>query len=425
MTTVIEGKSTGLTDEQKSILMVWQRVNSSLSAFYKLINSYKSAALALQKTPSSWAEIKIHAKHVQRHQDASEPIDNQFLADIEKRIAANKFQLLFQEDDEYPQQLKSLFYAPPVLFYRGDSSRLNQSQVAIVGSRTPTASAQKLTFDMAQYLAKAGYIVTSGLAQGVDTQAHLGALSQEPDSAGRTIGVMGTGIDVCYPKQNEALFGRIVAEGGCIVSELLPGTPPNKHTFPRRNRLVAGLSLGTIVTEAKIKSGSLITARLTSEQGKQVFAMPSTIDNSNAEGCHHLIREGATLIYHPEQVITDLSHQLVSPVQRQSLSQSLIAPIATTNNQQADTTFARAGSQNKRADRGFSMASNSNSHSESIPVVVPEHLQSLWMHLDFEGQDLDALIHKTQLATATLLSQLMELELMGVSIQVGGRYKRV
>lgn len=467
MIAITEPNTAIFTEEQKAIMILWQRVNTSLSAFYTLIKRFKSAILTLKHTPSEWAESKVHAKHIERHRQAEEQEDKDFLIELEKCIAADEFQVVFHEDMRYPQQLLTLFYPPPVLFYRGNIERLNQSQIAIVGSRKPTASAQKLTFDMAQYLAKAGYVITSGLAQGVDNQAHMGALSQPAEFTGRTIGVMGTGIDVCYPKQHKALFDRVVAEGGCIISELLPGTPPNKHTFPRRNRLVAGLSLGTIVTEAAIKSGSLITARLTSEQGKQVFAMPSSIDNMNAEGCHHLIREGATLIYHPEHVISDLSSQVVSPIQRQALSQMVNAgsnDILSDNTLRTDLRSASSPDSSSLSDItpniDFTPLKNSDAVTSNLdntaasafiahklasthttkqlvkpllerglePVLapkIPPHLQPLWMYIEYEAQDLDALIQKTELDTAALLSQLMELELMGLISELGGRYKRL
>lgn len=456
-----------LTTQKAAILLLWQRVNASLSAFYKLIQHFDSAKRALESTPSGWSELKIHAKHVERHRQATDEQDKQFINQINNSITLKHFQVLFQQDAEYPQQLLALYDPPPLLFVRGNSDRLNQSQIAIVGSRKPTANAQKFTFDMAQYLAKSGFVITSGLAQGVDVQAHMGALSQPTDCTGRTIGVMGTGIDIYYPKQHQALFDRIINEGGCIISELLPGTPPNKHTFPRRNRLVAGLSLGTIVTEAQIKSGSLITARLTSEQGKQVFAMPSTVDNMNAEGCHHLIREGATLIYHPEQVINDLSHQLITPIQRRSISQSIQASghssdafdlshagvsksdtpdnygldrrqlmdennVLDKNEQDLPQVEASISSLNSTFDAPTATDSHNVSRTQKqmpsqppASLDIPKHLQSLWSHIDFDGQDLDALVQKTHMDTATLLGQLMELELMGGLTEIGGRYKRL
>lgn len=413
--------------QQQAILLLWQRVNVSLSAFYKLTKYYGSAQLALQGAETEWKQLGIHSKHLTRHRQSTTAQDDIFLAEIESRITSGEFDIVFQQQSYYPQQLLTLFDPPPLLFYRGNVQRLNQPQIAIVGSRKPTQKAQKFTFDMAQYLAQEGYIITSGLAQGVDAQAHLGALAQSSEQSGRTVGVMGTGIDVYYPAPHRALFNRIINEGGCIISELLPGTKPNKHTFPRRNRIVAGLSLGTIVTEATVQSGSLITARLTSEQGKQVFALPSNIDNPNAEGCHHLIREGATLIYHPDQIIEDICSQVGGTygVSLQPFQDKKKAGVAH-DSEQKQTTSKDLSLIQQTSSAVSETANNAKPIlNAQKSVTISKHLQPLWVHLEFDSQDLDALLAKTELDTASLLSQLMELELSGVVTQVGGRYRRV
>ena len=296
----------------------------------------------------------------------------------------------------------------------------------MVGSRKPTPHAQKTTFDMAQYLAQVGYVITSGLAVGVDKCAHLGALTQaHVEHQGRTIGVMGTGIDVCYPNHHEQLFSQIIEQGGCLISELLPHTLPHKHTFPRRNRLVAGLSLATIVTEATIKSGSLITARLTSEQGKQVFAIPSHIDNTNAEGCLHLIREGATLIYHPDQVLDDVNAQLNTPAGYSKLEPS--NPPVRLSNQSKDFENSKTARQQSVKTQSNNTATDARlniSTAIKVKVTIPEHLTDVYEQLDWHGQDLDALLITTKLSTPQLIAQLMELELLGVINEQGGRYLR-
>lgn len=287
------------------MLALWYITNTSLISYYKLVNHCGDAASALSQNQSVWKSLGIHAAHIKRWQDVNDVLA--FLDKVRHDVELKIYGIVYVSDEDYPETLKSIYDPPPVLFYRGNLIRLKDRQIAIVGSRSPTETAQKITFDLAQYLVQSGYTVTSGLAQGVDKQAHLGALSQLPVLSGRTVGVMGTGIDVCYPRNHNALFAQIIKDGGCLISELLPATPASKHTFPRRNRLVAGLSLATVVTEAALQSGSLITARLSAEQGKQVFAIPSHIHNPNAEGCLHLIREGATLIYHPDQILEDLS----------------------------------------------------------------------------------------------------------------------
>ena len=409
-----------LSAEQRAVLALWTEVNASLSAYHKLISNFGTAGLAWDAKVEAWRQLGIHSTHLKRHEQPEQTLTT--IDKIQQALLDGKYGLLFADQPDYPAQLLEIYDPPPLLFYRGDKARLQQAQIAIVGSRKPTAHAQKITFDMAQYLAQAGYIITSGLALGVDKRAHLGALAQsDAEYQGRTVGVMGTGIDVNYPNHHDKLFGQIIDQGGCIVSELLPHTQPHKHTFPRRNRLVAGLSLATIVTEATIQSGSLITARLTSEQGKQVFAIPSHIDNSNAEGCHHLIREGATLIYHPQHVLEDINNQLdyrahtyqpssnaESSIERATLSQS-------TNSLNTETLSTKSINQSPQ----------SNLKPSSHTSVIPEHLALIYEQLDWHGQDLDALLNTTDMSAAQLIGQLMELELLGVISVQGGRYLRV
>lgn len=402
--------SSHLDPNQRVILALWYEVNGSLSAYHKLLSAFGDAQQAWEAGFDAWQTLGVHAAHLARHKNkeqTSASIDK-----IEQALAAGQYQLIFADQAEFPAQLSQIYDPPPLLFCRGNIDRLQQAQIAIVGSRKPTAHAQKTTFDIAQYLAQTGYVITSGLAMGVDKCAHLGALAQtDSDYQGRTVGVMGTGIEVFYPNHHDKLFSQIIEQGGCIISELLPHTQPHKHTFPRRNRLVAGLSLATIVTEATIKSGSLITARLTSEQGKQVFALPSHIDNKNAEGCHHLIREGATLIYHPDQVLSDVNVQLDFSASQSSITVPSKPPTP------------RRSSQRMVADKASS--ANSMSAHTSSPIKVPEHLSSIYELLDWHGQDLDALLISSKLTAPQLIGQLMELELLGAIDVQGGRYLRL
>ena len=414
-----------LSAEQRAVLALWTEVNASLSAYHKLITFFGNAELAWGAKVEAWRQLGIHSTHIKRHE---QPEQTQATIDsIQQALLDNKYGLLFANQPDYPAQLSQIYDPPPLLFYRGDKARLQQAQIAIVGSRKPTAHAQKITFDMAQYLAHAGYIITSGLAMGVDKRAHLGALAQV-DAAyqGRTVGVMGTGIDVNYPNHHDKLFSQIIDQGGCIISELLPHTLPHKHTFPRRNRLVAGLSLATIVTEATIQSGSLITARLTSEQGKQVFAIPSHIDNSNAEGCHHLIREGATLIYHPQQVLEDINSQLGYQSHSYKSSDNTEAHITQENSTQENISqILNPLNTDRTSTPTIGQSPQSNIKSSSNDVIIPEHLTQVYEQLDWHGQDLDALLMTTNLTPPQLIGQLMELELLGVISVQGGRYLRV
>lgn len=212
--------------------------------------------------------------------------------------------LLTPDMARYPKRLRELAGAPPLLFVRGDTALLNEPQIAIVGSRNPTAGGSETARDFAGYLASLGLVITSGLALGIDAAAHTGALA-----TGRTIAVLGTGPDRVYPAAHRDLARRIAASGA-LVSELLPGTGPHASHFPQRNRIIAGLSLGTLVVEAAVGSGSLITARLASEQGREVFAVPGSIHNPLARGCHALIRQGAKLVDSATQILEELGPQL-------------------------------------------------------------------------------------------------------------------
>jgi len=212
--------------------------------------------------------------------------------------------ILTPDDPRYPPLLAELDAPPPFLFVRGDTEVLLEPQIAVVGSRNPTQGGIATSGEFARYLAGLGITITSGLAIGIDGAAHLGALE-----AGRTIAVLGTGPDRTYPATHRDLARRI-ADNGALVTEFLPGTGPHAKHFPRRNRVISGLSLGTLVVEAAPNSGSLITARYAAEQGREVFAIPGSIHNPLARGCHALIRQGAKLVDSADQILEELSAQL-------------------------------------------------------------------------------------------------------------------
>ena len=209
--------------------------------------------------------------------------------------------LLTWRDARYPGLLSQLADAPPVLYVQGEPRLLSVPQLAIVGSRNPTPAGREMAREFARSLALAGLGITSGLALGVDGASHEGALC----CGGVTIAVAGTGLDRVYPARHRELAHRIAAHGA-IVSELPLGAPPLPGNFPRRNRLISGLSVGTLVVEAALHSGSLITARAALEQGREVFAIPGSIHNPLARGCHSLIREGAKLVETAQDVLEEL-----------------------------------------------------------------------------------------------------------------------
>lgn len=216
--------------------------------------------------------------------------------------------LLTPADAGYPALLRQIASAPPQLFVRGNVDALSLPQLAIVGSRNATPAGAETAHSFASHLAARGFCITSGLAEGIDAAAHRGALA----APGRTLAVCGTGPDIVYPRQHQRLAEEIVAAGGAIVSEFAPGTPVLRANFPRRNRLISGLSVGTLVVEAGVRSGALITARHAMEQGREVFAIPGSIHNPVARGCHYLIRNGAKLVETATDIVEELSGLLAS-----------------------------------------------------------------------------------------------------------------
>ncbi len=211
-------------------------------------------------------------------------------------------QLVSILDPDFPPLLGESPQAPAALWVAGDPVKLWTPQLAIVGARNATPTGLAIARDFAGTLARAGLAITSGLAEGIDAAAHVAAL----DAGMPTIAVCGTGLAHVYPKRHAALAARIAA-GGALVSEFAPDTGPRTAHFPRRNRIIAGLALGTLVVEAGMRSGSLITARLATEQGREVFAIPGSIHNPLARGCHRLIRDGATLVEEATEVLSALA----------------------------------------------------------------------------------------------------------------------
>jgi DNA processing protein len=205
-------------------------------------------------------------------------------------------------DESYPEMLREIDGPPVVLFVKGDIRQEDRFSVAVVGSRKLTHYGASVAETLSTDLASAGLTVVSGMARGVDSLSHRGALG----AGGRTIAVLGSGIDIPYPPENKNLMDKI-AGSGCVVSEFFPGTPPDKDNFPRRNRIISGLSLGVIVIEATSDSGALLTARYAADQGREVFAVPGNINSANSEGTNELIRKGAVLVRRAGDVIEELA----------------------------------------------------------------------------------------------------------------------
>lgn len=223
------------------------------------------------------------------------------VVDSDAAALAAGTQTIALDDERYPSLLRAIHDPPPLLYVRGDPLVLQQPQLAVVGSRRASPAAQRVAHLLSGQLAQSGLTICSGLALGVDGAAHQGAL----DVGGKSVAVMATGIDRLYPHRHRSLAANI-EQTGCLVTEFPPGTPPRRHNFPQRNRIISGLSLGVLVVEAALPSGSLITARTGLEQGREVFALPWSILHDGGKGCLQLLRDGAKMVQTVEDIMEEL-----------------------------------------------------------------------------------------------------------------------
>ncbi len=236
-------------------------------------------------------------------------------------LQADAHSIVTYGGDDYPELFSQIKGAPLLLFINGNIDALHLPSLAIVGSRNPTRGGTQNALEFSRHLARSGYAIVSGLAQGIDTAAHQGAL----DAGGTTVAFLGHGIDRVYPAENHELAHQIAATGA-LVSEYPLGAPPDKRHFPERNRLISGLSMGALVVEAARRSGSLITARLAAEQGREVFAIPGSIHNPLARGCHELIRQGAKLVESAADIHSELA-PLADHLQKNAMN-SVVADVS-------------------------------------------------------------------------------------------------
>ena len=215
-----------------------------------------------------------------------------------------KIKEIYNGNEEYPEQLREIFDPPLKLYVLGNKTLLKQKGVAIVGSRKPTEYGKKVALQFSKQLSEKGINIISGLALGIDTYAHLGSL--QSGGSGKTIAVLGSGLDEVYPKQNIELAKQIISLGGCIVTEYPLKTKPEKLHFPQRNRIISGLSKGVLVVEASEKSGSLITVDFALEQGRDVFVIPGNIFSNTSVGTNNLIKQGAKLVTNYEEILEEI-----------------------------------------------------------------------------------------------------------------------
>lgn len=283
-------------DELTAKLMLL-RAPLTATQWFGLFEQFGSAVAVIDAGISGWNRCSLSDRSIEVLSTATES-----LVELDQRwLEQPNHQLLCLGDADYPPLLQQLSDAPTGLFVSGNVQLLSMPQLAMVGSRNPTPYGREIASAFAKHLTQCGLVITSGLAGGIDAASHRGAL----DGTGQTIAVCGTGLDVVYPPSSVALAQEI-EQRGALISEFAIGTQARKYHFPRRNRIISGLSLGTFVVEAALHSGSLITARQAGDYGREVFALPGSIHNPMAKGCHQLIRQGAKLVDSAEDILTEL-----------------------------------------------------------------------------------------------------------------------
>lgn len=319
--------------------------------------------------------------------------DNRLIESGLRWLSEPNHHLLCWDDGGYPALLRRIDSPPAALFVDGDPGCLWQPQIAVIGSRNPTAGGLDHARDFATTLARQGMTITSGLASGIDSAAHSAAL----DAGAYTIAVNGTGLDQVYPVSSQNIARRIRSQGA-MISELPLGSPPRRQHFPSRNRIISGLSLAVLVIEAGLNSGTLITARKAAEQGREVFALPGSLHNPMAKGCHRLIREGARLVETTADIMQELGP--LAAELKMEICQQLDHP-------------EEGGNDREFADKIDDLLED------------PEYM-AVWNVLGYDPKSTDAIIEQTGLRVSAISSMLLMMELRGMVRKHGsGRYVRV
>lgn len=358
-------------------LVLWRTPGLGPRTFNELLEATAGQPGGALQAPPDWLAPELR-QALRRVDPAGAQPDLDWLA------ADPANHIITRADPAYPELLAAIPDPPPLLYLHGDPARLNDPQLALVGSRNPSRPGRDNAFEFARFLGGAGLSITSGLALGVDAAGHEGALK----AGGHTLAVMGTGLDRVYPARHRDLAHAIVAAGGALVSEFPIGSPPLAAHFPRRNRIISGLSLGVLVVEAALRSGSLITARQALDQGREVFAIPGSIHNPLARGCHVLIRQGAKLVETGADILEELHALAAIPLDRQGES----------------------------ADPGAPAGADGPSQAQC----------KLLEQMGYEPVTVDQLVTATGLTPEAVSSMLLILELEGrVASQAGGAYVRL
>lgn len=351
--------------------------------WFLLHEQFGTANEFIQAGPSAWNRCELSARSIEVLSVASESL---VVADI-NWLESDQNHLICLGDQHYPPMLQQLPDAPIGLFVSGNIQLLSMPQLAMVGSRNPSYYGREVATAFAKHLSQCGLVITSGLAEGIDVASHRGAL----DGSGQTIAVCGTGLDMVYPTSSKALAREIEATGA-LISEFPIGTTARKYHFPLRNRIISGLSLGTFVVEAALHSGSLITAKQAGDYGREVFALPGSIHNPMAKGCHQLIRQGAKLVDSAEDILNELG------------------PLAA----MASSFRTQRQSSSKATD----LQANSD-------MVLDKDYKILLDALGFEAISIDQLVERTGLKADAVASMLLILELEEHIVSIpGGTYAR-
>ena len=372
-----------MQDSLQANLILQRLPDFGPATYWRLIDAFGDPATALKQSPDQLQAIlkpaAVEALRDYQRQPHDSHVGRCLARDLDWLNQHPQVTLLSLEHPDYPALLREIRRPPPLLFVLGDPACLSIPQVAIVGSRSPTPGGSDNAHQFARFLAGAGFVVTSGLALGVDGAAHRGALA----AGGRTIAVLGTGIDRVYPARHRQLAQDIVAAGGALVSEFPLDTRSNASNFPQRNRIISGLSCGTLVVEAAVQSGSLITARLALEQNREVFAIPGSIHNPLARGCHKLIRDGAKLVETGQDIVEELGALL-----------------------------------------GFQQAELDYGRGDSPKVPLDPDETHLLQAMGYDPVDVDTLAQRTALDVGLIAAQLIGLELKGVVSSTPAGYVR-
>ena len=373
----------------------------------KLINAIETFGDASALANASARDLQHHGLKEATIKAITRP-DEHAIEYAQQWLAHPQHHLLCWDNEDYPILLRRITGPPAALFVDGDPGCLWQPQIAVIGSRNPTTGGLDHARDFATTLARMGMTITSGLASGIDTAAHRAAL----DAGAQTIAVNGTGLDTIYPASSRATGERIPAQGA-MVSELPLGSKALPQHFPSRNRIISGLSLAVLVIEAGLNSGTLITARKAAEQGRDVFALPGSLNNPMAKGCHRLIREGARLVETASDIVQELGP--VAADLKMAIQQRLELPDEEAHRSSKLRGVQQSAAEDEQHDQAQSAAS----------LLDDLDYSAVWEALSFDPKPVDSIIEKSGLSAREVSSMLLMMELKGmVKKSADGRFCR-